>query len=488
MKRWFQPRWWWLALLLILLPIGAAVYVRYSTVNVLHAALDELSAVNISERWSHPQMLKIRERGVKSVPALRRVLREKNHPTTRFLLWVKTKWPVATKYYSGFPDMNKLTERRWAACQVIQTLGPGAKSAAPDIIEILKSNDVRDLGASTMALSAIGIDADICDRLGALLERGAFPDHSRLGVVSMLGRVKPPSERTVRVLVASLTDPYVYVPSRAAEALGQLGVRQPEVLTALKQVQSSSANKSDVIAASRALWELERDSDVLAPMFRVLEDQIGQPIQKVPGGGNGGQAVTDADQLFMGAAEVFPRMDLNQPDKSRALDLLEAWAEKSERIFIRMLLLPAMMDLGWPGEKCVEICKTGLDQREVYYRLQAARLLAMVSNKHPVNKLSLDLLMRDPFVGVRVYAAKIQWTQTRQPDAVVSILLESLDRSKHQSYYYLEIQKVALTVLGDMGPAAREAVGPLERLTPDPNPDVAKLANEALTKIRTKEP
>src|SRR6187431_1489265 len=140
MKPWLRSRWWWLALL------------RYSTVNVMHSALDELSAVNISERWSHPQMLKIRERGVKAVPSLRRVLREKQHPTTRFLLWVKGKWPGVTKFYSGFPDMKKLTQRRWAACQAIQTLGPAASSAAPELVEIFKSNDMQDLNAATLAL------------------------------------------------------------------------------------------------------------------------------------------------------------------------------------------------------------------------------------------------------------------------------------------------------------------------------------------------
>jgi hypothetical protein len=146
MKRWFRSRWWWLTLVLVL--GGAVLFLQQSTVNVMHPALDELSAVQIGERWSHPQMLKIRELGVKAVPPLRGVLREKTQPTTRFLLWVKTKWPGATKYYSRFPDANKLTERRWAACQALQTLGPAGRSAAPEIIAILKNDDVRDLNGA----------------------------------------------------------------------------------------------------------------------------------------------------------------------------------------------------------------------------------------------------------------------------------------------------------------------------------------------------
>src|SRR6266853_1614318 len=111
MKRWVRSWWFWLALVLAMLPVGGMVYLQHSVVNVMHPALDTLSAVGLSERWSHPAMLKIRELGPKAVPPLRRVLREKDSPTTRFLLWVKVKWPGATKYYSHFPDTRKLTER-----------------------------------------------------------------------------------------------------------------------------------------------------------------------------------------------------------------------------------------------------------------------------------------------------------------------------------------------------------------------------------------
>jgi len=188
--------------------------------------------------------------------------------------------------------------------------------------------------------------------------------------------------------------------------------------------------------------------------------------------------------LFMAAGELFRGMNLGEPDKLKALTLLEEWNEKSGRIFVRMLLLPPMMDLGLPRPKCVEVCETGLNQTEDYYRLQAARLLAMVSEKHSVDELNLDALIRDRDIGVRVYAAKIHWLKKRQAKAVVPVLIESLDRSKYQSYYYMEIQPVALTVLGDIGPESNEAIGTLKQLMHDPNPAIVKQASEALVKIR----
>src|SRR5258708_4540824 len=137
MRRWFRSRWLWMALLLILTLVGALIFLQQSTVNPLHPALDKLAAVSISERWSHPEMIKIRQMGKDAVPPLRRVLREKDRPSTQFLLWLKSKWPGITRFYPYIPDPKKLTERRWAACQVLQTLGPAGKSAVPELIKVI---------------------------------------------------------------------------------------------------------------------------------------------------------------------------------------------------------------------------------------------------------------------------------------------------------------------------------------------------------------
>jgi HEAT repeat protein len=486
MKQWFRSRWLWLALFLTILPLGGLLFLQQDTVNVMHPALDKLSAVPISERWSHPEMLNIRELGVKALPPLRRVLREKDNPTTRVLLWIRAKWPAATRLYSNFPDPAKLTERRWAACQVIQTLGPAARTVTPEVINILKSKDLQDVNAAAMALWAIGIDACICDQLNTLVETEKGLSYSALAVVvGALGNVKPPSEHTLKVLVAALSDPSPYVQYLAALSLSRLGVSTPEIISALKSVQSAMTKDLAVVASSAALWELERDIGlVLPPVFAVLENLLGTRLVPIPGGGSGGQAATAADQSYLAACELFQKLDLREPEKSKALALLDAWGNKSERIFIRMLLLPAMMNLGFPKEKCVKVCQTGLNQSEDYYRLQAARLLTLVSEKHSVDAINLDALIHDADVGVRIYATKIHWRKNRQAQVVVPVLIESLDRSKHQSYYYAETQPVALAVLSDIGTEARTAIGTLEKILNDPNPAIVKLASEALAKIQ----
>jgi hypothetical protein len=337
-----------------------------------------------------------------------------------------------------------------------------------------------------MALHAIGIDADICNRLGSLLENEkSISDSARFQIVGALGNVKPPSARTLKVLVAALNDPTPYVQYRAAETLGRLGATTPEIVSALKSLQSSVTNELAVITSSAALWELQKDADLVLPaVFQVLQNHLARPVVGWPGGGSGGQGVTEGDQAFMAAGELFRKMNLSDSEKSRALALFETWADNSARIFVRMLLLPAMIDLGFPGEKCIAVCRSGLSQVEVYLRLQAARLLTVVGDKHPLNEVDIEKLIHDRDVGVRIYAAKINWRKNRQAAAIVPVLIESLDRAKHQSYYYVETQPVALSLLGEIGPEARDAIGTLEKLVNDPNPAIAKLASEALAKIR----
>jgi HEAT repeat protein len=483
LKRYLRNPWLWSALFVFLLFVGGALFLRHSVVNVMHPALDALSAKSIEQRWSAPEMLKIRDLGPKAIPPLRRVLREKDLPTTRFLLWVKGKWPGAAKYFHYFPDPAKLTERRWTACQVLQTLGPAGKSAAPELIKILQDKDQYTVNGANMALWAIGVDAEICEQLDAAFEQGP-PLGGRLCIVNYLRAVKPPSERTIKTLTGALSDSSVHVQCGAAETLGILGVANPAAVSALKRLQTNSTDELVVINTSAALWELEKDKE-LTPVFRILEATLARPIVPSPGGEDSGQGGTPPDQCFLAASGLFVQMKLEGGEKEKALGLMSSWCDKSGRIFIRMLLLPPMLELGFPKDKCLEVCKTGLARNEIYYRIQAAQLLVLVDNKYPSNELDLNALIHDPEVGVRVFAAKAHWQQHRQANVVIPVLVEALNRSRHQSYYYdIQILPAALSFLGDIGNEAQAAVGDLNLLAQDPNPRVAQLAREALAKIR----
>ena len=484
MKSSFRFWWFWLVLVFLSAVIAAALFLQPGQTNVMHPALDKLAALSLSERWSDPEMLKIRALGAKAIPPLRRVLREKDQPSTRFLLWLKAKWPGVSSFYPYMPDPKKLTERRWTACQVLQTLGPAAKAAVPELINIMASKDPGDVNGGSMALWAIGIDPDVCDRLDEVLEKGTS-GFGRSQIVMALGSVKPPSVRTLQALTRSLTDASPFVPNYAAETLGRLGVATPAVLSGLKHLISSSTDDLMTVTASAALWDLEKDSgSVTGRVFQVLEKQVLLPLPPPIGGGNGGQGINATEQVFMKSADLLGKMSLDQAEQAHALALLESFCDRSGRIFIRMLLLPSMMQLGLPANKCVAVCATGLQQEPVYYRIQAAQLLTLVAGKFPLDGVDVDALLHDKEVGVRVYGAIAHWQVNKRAITVVPVLTEALDRNKHQSYYYAQILPAALKSLGEIGPQASAALGDLAALSRDPNPTIAKLANEALANIR----
>ena len=469
-------------LLALLLGFGWFVLHR-ETVNEMYPALDKLASMPLANRWSSPEMMKIRQLGPAVVPPLRRVLREKDGRVTRFLLWLKTKWPAVTRYYSHMPDADKLTERRWTACQVLQTLGPAAKPAVPELIQVMESQDGRDVNAGSMALWAVGIDADACELLDESLEKGTS-NFGRVSIVSALGTVRPPSTRTLNALTKALADPSPYVQQRAAEALGSLGVATPAVIDGLKNLERASSDDLISITCCAALWQLQKDSATASSdVFKLLNRRLQNPVVPSSVGGDGGQGVDAIEQVFMKGADLFQQMALADPDKARALGILESFCDKSGRIFIRMLLLPAMMDLGMTREKCLDVCMTGLHQNEDYYRFQAARLLVAVAEKFPANDVAVDELLHDQDVGVRVYAAKVYWQNHKNPEVVVPVLADALNRAKYQSYYYPEIVRAALGELGEIGAEARAARGDVEALTKDPDPQIAQLAANTLIKL-----
>jgi HEAT repeat protein len=482
MKHWRRARWLWVVLIAALLPLFGWLLLRLQTDNEMYPALDKLASVSLSERWSHPEMVKIRELGAKAIPPLRAVLREKDKPTTRFLLWLRKKWPGVTRYYHHFPDPMKMTERRWTACQVIQTLGPAAKAALPEVIEVIESKDPGDVNGGAMALWAIGVDADACELLDESLEKGKA-GFGRVHIVYGLQLVKPPSTRTLSALTKALTDSSPYTQRQAAETLGRLGVGTPSVVAGLKMLEAASSDNLTIITCSEALWELEKDRRLADGVFHVLEDQLRAPLPPPIGGGNGGQGVGAEEQVFMKGADLMAKMGLGETEKARALAILESFCGKSGRIFVRMLLLPAMMELGLAREKCLDVCETGLRQQEDYYRLQAAQLLVSVAGKFPESSINVDEWLRDKDIGVRVYAAIIDWRNNKRPNVVVPVLVDALDRKKHQSYYYEQIIRVALGALGDIGSEARAARSDVARLTNDPNPQIAKLAADTLSKL-----
>jgi HEAT repeat protein len=108
-----------------------------------------------------------------------------------------------------------------AALDSLGMIGPGAKDAVPDLIELLHDPDFFTVSDAMEALGGIGPDAE-----AALPELQNFlQDFSKLTVIDAavaIKRIHPDSEEAISVLEGLLNDPDSYIAESAREALWRL--------------------------------------------------------------------------------------------------------------------------------------------------------------------------------------------------------------------------------------------------------------------------
>jgi hypothetical protein len=274
------------------------------------------------------------------------------------------------------------------------------------------------------------------------------------------------------------------VQQAAVTAISKLGISNPEVLEGLKRLQSEGQHDSLRVAASSTLWELnKRPEEVLDATFTLAQSVV-RGFTSHSWNGSGGQGVDGTEQMILQTGNLWARMNLDEAQRERALHLLTTFCEKSGRVFIKMLLLPSMLDLGLGTDAGQEICREGMAAEEDYYQIQAARLMTQLSERATVDEKTVEQMLASSQIGVRAYGANVHWKMHRNAELVLPQLMDALNHSKHQSYYYPEIQQTALATLKKMGPAAAPAKNTLEELRKDPNPELVKLVEEILTNMR----
>jgi HEAT repeat protein len=464
----------------------AAAIALWPRANPIDPILDRLASVNINNRRSHPDIVRLRAFGAKAVPDLRRTFTEIESRRTRVLLWLKAKWPDAPKYIPSFPDPKKLIERRTTACQVLQALGPAGKAARPELIKMFTNLDGSVVNMAAMALQDVGIDGDVCEQLAALVEKG-ITDSAQAEAVSIFGEVKPPSPRVVKTITDSLNHSSWRVQRAAADTIDRLGLSSPEILIGLRKLQTSSRDSEISLKSSLALWTLETNkNEVLPPVFRLLENELKHyEAETGPDTGPWAGVIYKRERPFVTAAELFGRMPLSVEERQKALNLLEESCEKSGRLSVQLRLLRGMLRLGYSPRKGIEVCRAGIKSNEKYYRFRAMLILGEIAEQYPEEQIDFNELMNDPYVGVRVYAAKAEWLKKGKAGEVVPVLVDALDRGKYEENNYQDIQTIALEVLGMIGPEAKSALNAVETLRGDPDPNVAKLASETAKRIQS---
>ena len=131
-----------------------------------------------------------------------------------------------------------------------------------------------------------------------------------------------------------------------------------------------------------------------------------------------------------------------------------------------------------PGKVQLE----GFPPFEIYLdrriKAAAARALAQIAPKDPRSVAALALLMERTDMAERLAAV----AAARHTGAAGAALLPQLMRMAANDAPL--IRREAITTLGTLGPVAAPAADLLERLSGDPDPQIAKRAQAALRQIR----
>jgi len=137
-------------------------------------------------------------------------------------------------------QFTRAWERRTRAAEAIVALGPDAKRAVPDLVELVRRDDGLGHTAGRV-LCAIGPDA-VPVAIGLLADTNTAV---RVVAVSVLGVLTNEPEPAVYGLVTCLEDQDVRVRSSAARSLGSYGARAAVAIPALQRMMNSRETAYD---------------------------------------------------------------------------------------------------------------------------------------------------------------------------------------------------------------------------------------------------
>jgi HEAT repeat protein len=162
-------------------------------------------------------------------------------------------------------------QSRSAALQVIQQIGPSARAAMPEIIQMLKDSNLQSSAASALAQMAQGSDAEPV--VAALIKAAQDKDRELCkGAVYALGHLYQRAERAVPTLLELLKNDDPKIRQKVAWSLGALRSIAEKGLPALKRLEQQDPDREVRQAAAEARKRIEEDVELRKPL-RELEER-----------------------------------------------------------------------------------------------------------------------------------------------------------------------------------------------------------------------
>jgi HEAT repeat protein len=410
---------------------------------------------------------------------------------------------------------------RWQAADAVERIGPQAKDAVPALKAMLKDSDKQLPPKAILALTKLGPEA-----------KGAVPDLATMAkesksplrqqAVEALGAIGPEAKDSVPDLIDLLSDKEVFFRLAVIRALGDIGMNaKPSIPRLIEVLQEKSASES----------KQRPKSD--PPMFVMV------PGQSVAGAvadalGKMGPAAKEAIPVLIahlrqskdGRREVMAALGHMGPEAKAAVPLL------TEELFAPVPLdgttaANALGRIGSDAKEAVPALEkaTHAQHREVR-AAAAAPLIRITGNSEKYVPVIVAVYRDNSVVGLAVSgkglaldALEFGGDSTLKP--AFPILVETLEitdapgwriraaemlakigtesapavpqltamlHTPKTDWSRAQLCASAAKALGRIGPAAQAAAPDLLRVSQDDDEEVARIAADALSKIRANSP
>ncbi len=196
----------------------------------------------------------MRRAGTNAIPTLLKMLRKRESPLVRSLAALARKQHVITVRYVG-ADV-----RTFVAARPFLALGPEAKGAVPELIEIFDQN-ISPVSQADIAEIFAFIGPEARAAVPSLLR--AVGNTNRIVhecAIHALACIHAQPERVVPLLEKCLSDPDWSVKRCAMSGLAAFGEEARPALPALVRLYEAQEDGSDKALAAQALMAIDRDA------------------------------------------------------------------------------------------------------------------------------------------------------------------------------------------------------------------------------------
>jgi HEAT repeat protein len=367
--------------------------------------------------------------------------------------------PLAAPAIKGL--VSALSDQSFAVqSEVLITLrriGPEARIAVSGLILVLKDKDTRLYRGAIDTLGVIGHDAV---RAAPFLLDFLKGDDQQLATSACLALLKilPPDsdelQQAIPVLVKLLKSQAAEVRGDAIMALGQAG---PLALPALIELVEAFAIDAD--SAAQAAAALEIMGRPAQPAIAVLVKALESKNEQVVVHAAGALGAIGRSRIGTGADAAVPRLQRLLAHQS---------------VSIRAYVASSLGDIGPGAAGAINDLATALQDRDEDVRRESAQALGKIGPAAQVAVPALLVALGDDKNSVSMQAA---WALGQIGNDAVPQLIETLHDTKRRY--------AVVVILGEIGPAAKPAVGALLTLLSEPKleSDLSREILQALAHI-----